>query len=30
VLGLLGAYAATAIIAADRRGEWHQLPVPCQ
>jgi hypothetical protein len=30
VLGLLGAYAATAIIAADRRGEWHQLPVSCQ
>jgi hypothetical protein len=27
VLGLLGAYAATAIIAADRRTEWHQLPV---
>jgi hypothetical protein len=26
VLGLLGAYAATAIIAADRRGEWNQLP----
>lgn len=30
VLGLLGAYAATAIIAADRRGEWHQLPVSCR
>jgi hypothetical protein len=30
VLGLLGAYAATAIIAADRRGDWHQLPVSCQ
>jgi hypothetical protein len=27
VLGLLGAYAATAIIAADRRGEWNQLPL---
>jgi hypothetical protein len=27
VLGLLGAYAATAIIAADRRAEWRQLPV---
>lgn len=27
VLRLLGAYAATAIIAADRRGEWCQLPV---
>jgi hypothetical protein len=27
VLRLLGAYAATAIIAADRRGEWNQLPV---
>ena len=28
VLGLLGAYAATAIIAADQRGEWRQLPHP--
>ncbi|MEP6999099.1 MAG: GAF domain-containing protein [bacterium] len=27
VLGLLGAYAATAIIAADRRGEWNRLPM---
>ena len=30
VLGLLGAYAATAIIAADRRGEWSQLPLSRQ
>jgi len=27
VLGLLGAYAATAIIAAERRREWHRLPM---
>jgi hypothetical protein len=27
ILRLLGAYAATAIIAADRRGEWNQLPL---
>lgn len=26
VLGLLGVYAATAIIAADRRGRWRELP----
>jgi len=26
VLGLLGAYASTAIIAADRRARWRQLP----
>ena len=30
VLGLLGAYAATAIIAADRRGDWRQLPMALQ
>lgn len=27
MLGLLGAYAATAIIAAERRREWHSLPM---
>ncbi len=27
VLGLLGAYAASAIITADQRPEWNQLPV---
>jgi GAF domain-containing protein len=27
VLGLLGAYAATAIIAAERRREWYRLPM---
>jgi GAF domain-containing protein len=27
VLGLLGAYAATAIIAAERRRDWHRLPM---
>ena len=27
VLGLLGAYAATAIIAAERRRNWHRLPM---
>lgn len=26
ILGLLGVYAATAIIAADRRARWRQLP----
>ena len=26
ILGLLGVYAATAIIAADRRGPWRELP----
>jgi len=26
ILGVLGAYAATAIIAADRRARWRQLP----
>jgi GAF domain-containing protein len=26
ILGLLAAYAATAIIAADRRARWRQLP----
>ncbi len=30
ILGLLGAYAATAIIAADRRSEWNQLPATLQ
>lgn len=30
VLRLLGAYAATAIIAADRRGDWNQLPAALQ
>jgi hypothetical protein len=30
VLGLLGAYAATAIIAADQRGDWNQLPASWQ
>jgi hypothetical protein len=27
VLGLLGAYAATAVIAAERRSEWRRLPM---
>jgi hypothetical protein len=26
ILGLLGVYAATVIIAADRRARWRQLP----
>ena len=30
ILGLLGAYAATAIIAADQREQWHHLPVLAQ
>jgi len=28
IMELLGAYAATAIVAADRRRRWHRLPEP--